>query len=176
MTVSPTAPVHSPAVSLSSSSGAIDSCSSNMQYHNTHNAKWKPLPRLWDQRPAKPTIHDLRGGRLKTITEGCKYASWNVEGFTDEKQIALQRSMTDRRIGVLCLQETHKRGSDYFITSDGFLVIFSGTSTGDREHAGVGFLVAPWMRKYVVSFTQPSSRFASLKIRVKGGKINLITA
>ena len=147
-----------------------------MQYHNTHNAKWKPLPRLWDQRPAKPTIHDLRGGRLKTITEGCKYASWNVEGFTDEKQIALQRSMTDRRIGVLCLQETHKRGSDYFITSDGFLVIFSGTSTGDREHAGVGFLVAPWMRKYVVSFTQPSSRFASLKIRVKGGKINLITA
>jgi hypothetical protein len=32
------------------------------------------------------------------------------------------------------------------------------------------------MRRSVIGFVQASSRFASLKLRVEGGKINLITA
>ena len=68
----------------------------------------------------------------------------------------------------------HRRGSDYLITSEGFLVICSDTSKADEEHAGVGFLVAPWMRKYVISFIRENSRLASIKLRVEDGKINRI--
>ena len=52
----------------------------------------------------------------------------------------------------------------------------SGGPEGVRENAGVGYMIAPWVRKSVVSFCQASSRMASLKIRIQGGKMNVLTA
>ena len=52
----------------------------------------------------------------------------------------------------------------------------SGGAEGLREDAGVGYMIAPWMQKSIVSFCQASSRMASLKIRVQGGKMSIITA
>ena len=52
----------------------------------------------------------------------------------------------------------------------------SGGAEGVREYAGVGYMVAPWMRKSIVSFCQSSSRMASLKIRIEGGKMSIVTA
>ena len=66
--------------------------------------------------------------------------------------------------------------SPYHVTDDGFLVVCSGSAVGVKEFAGVGFVVAPWIRGSVVGFIQNSNRIACLKLRVPQGKIALIYA
>ena len=122
------------------------------------------------------SIHDVRGGRLRPADVGLKIATWNVEGFTDAKAVTLQVIMKRRGIGILCLQETHHSGSAYYITEEGYLVILSGSAGDGREHAGVGFLISPVMRKTIVSFCQATSRMASLKLRISGGKMAIVNA
>ena len=78
-------------------------------------------------------------------------------------------------IGLLCLQETHCPGSAHFIV-DGFLVVLSGRDDGQREWAGVGFVVSPWLRHSVQSFLQFSSRLASISLRVPGGSARFVSA
>ena len=76
-------------------------------------------------------------------------ASWNVEGFSDVKLWQLIASMRRNNVSILCVQETHVTRSPYY-TVDGFLVILSGANSGDRELAGVGFIVAPWTASSMV--------------------------
>ena len=102
-------------------------------------------------------------------------ASWNVEGLSDAKLIQLQRVMVSRNIKVLCLQETHVAKSEYRVTEEGFLLIQSGRRDDERESAGVGFLVAPDVRRSVIGFCQMSRRIAYVKLRVKGGKAVVFT-
>ena len=99
-----------------------------------------------------------------------------MEGYTEVKRIELQSYMQQEGIGILCLQETHKPKSDYWVSDEGYIIILSGGPEGVRENAGVGYMIAPWMRKSVVSFCQASPRMASLKIRIQGGKMNIVTA
>ena len=97
--------------------------------------------------------------------------SWNVEGFTYTKLEELQNhiNMFHNHIGVLCLEETHRTVSQYYITDGGCLLILSGEEDGC--FAGVGFIVAPHCRRCVVSLCRDSCRQASLKLRVPGGKM-----
>ena len=100
-----------------------------------------------------------------------RIASWNVEGLTEIEMFELINVMKHQRIDILSMQETHIKQSPYDVTPDGFLVPLSGSSTSDREYAGVGFLVAPWIRHAVCSFVQLSNRTAVMKIRAEGGKV-----
>ena len=103
-------------------------------------------------------------------------ATWNVEGLmTLSKLDQLKAVMLRRGIGLMCLQETHVSGSPYFFSED-YLVILSGASDDQREYAGVGFLVAPWLQAAVVGYTQFSNRLASIKIRISGGQAVFISA
>ena len=77
---------------------------------------------------------------------------------------------------MLCMQELHISGVDFYITEEGASVILSGGPSGMREYAGVGFLVAPIFRSYVISFKEYTDRIASLKLRVLGGQLRLILA
>ena len=114
----------------------------------------------------------FRGGALRPASDRLVAGTWNIEGFADEKLITLQHYMTNMGVDLLCIQETHKTKSDVFTTDGGFLVILSGSSeTETVETAGVGFLVAPHLRHSVIGFCQKSSRMASLKLRVSGGKV-----
>jgi len=65
--------------------------------------------------------------------------------------------MRRNSIGIISMQETRVRDSPYY-TEDGFLLIFSGSSTGQPEFAGVGFIIAPWVKNAVLGFLQLSSR------------------
>ena len=103
-------------------------------------------------------------------------ASWNVEGLTDEKSLALEFYMGLYNIGILCIQETHWPNSDYWISDTGYLFLLSGGSDVDREHAGVGIIVAPAIRSAVLGFSQLSNRFMGIKLRCSGGKTNIISA
>ena len=73
---------------------------------------------------------EIRGDNLLLCVGRCRIGTWNVEGLTDSKIIELQMLMEERDIGVLCIQETHRSGADYFLTSEGFLVILSGGPSG----------------------------------------------
>ena len=107
-------------------------------------------------------LEELRGGHLRPAQGQMTVASWNVEGLTEAKLVELQVFMAKHDVSILCLQETHKSLSDYYVTHDGFLAILSGTSSDRREFAGVGFLIAPWARQSIVSFCQASSRIHRL--------------
>ena len=102
--------------------------------------------------------------------------TWNVEGLTDAKLEHLQLVMSDRRLHILCIQETHLPGADSYVTDSGFLVILSGGPSGCREYAGVGFVVSPWARRNVISFSEHSDRIAWLRLRVQGGKVPIVCA
>ena len=72
-------------------------------------------------------------------------------------------------IGIMCIQEVRRLKSDVFVTERGYQVILSGSSTLQREWAGVGFIVAPSVRKSVAGFCQYNSRMASLKVKTVRG-------
>jgi hypothetical protein len=82
--------------------------------------------------------------------------------------------MKRRGIGVLVIQETHRPNSDYFVTAEGYFVILSGATGDGKERAGVGFIIAPDLRRSVVGFSPISDRLAVLKLRVTGGKMAVI--
>ena len=96
--------------------------------------------------------------------------------MTEAKLVTLQTYMQKFKVGMMCIQETHTCKSSYFVSDEGFLVILSGASGDVHDSAGVGFIVAPWLRRSVVGFCQASSRMASLKLRVQGGKAAFISA
>ena len=118
----------------------------------------------------------VRGhNRLQLAPDDLHCGTWNVEGLTDVKLICLQQTMKAKGLHFLCIQETRRSLSDYFITTEGFLVVLSGNADNKAEYAGVGFIVAPELRSSVVSFCQASSRFASMKLRSRGGKIAILS-
>ena len=105
-------------------------------------------------------------------------ATWDVEGLQDKDGTKLDELtywMANRGVGILCLQETHEVGSAYF-THKGFLVILSGAEGNVRSWAGVGFIVSPHLKDSVQSFLQYTDRLASLRLRVPGGQLCLVSA
>ena len=103
-------------------------------------------------------------------------ASWNVEGLSDIKVWELIGMMRRLGIGILCIQETRISKSPYYFTDDGYLVVLSGSSSDEKEWAGVGFIISPFMVSSVCGFLQQSNRLGCLKLRVPGGKIGIISA
>ena len=80
--------------------------------------------------------------------------TWNVEGLSEVKLEELERIMREKGIDVLCMQETHIAGADSYISDAGSLIILSGGVLGEREYAGVGFIVSPFIRRFVIGFVE----------------------
>ena len=54
--------------------------------------------------------------------------------------------MTRRQISVLCIQATHSRVSEKYLTFGNFLVLVGGhDKENQREYTGVGFIIASHM-------------------------------
>ena len=87
----------------------------------------------------------------------------NVEGFTDEQLITLQRIIMDMHIHILCMQETRRSLSDYFMTDSNVIVGLSGGNV-TPEWAGIGFIISPRIWQSVIGFAQSSSKYATLKM------------
>ena len=98
------------------------------------------------------------------------FGSWNVEGLTDIKLEQLCSIMRTRALGLLCLQETRVSYSGSRILDNGYIVITAAQDDEKKTYAGVGFLLAPWMKKSVFSFKPISERICCIKLRVRGGK------
>ena len=50
---------------------------------------------------------NFRRGSLQTTSANFVVASWNIEGLTTSKIDELQVHMINRKVGIMCLQETH---------------------------------------------------------------------
>ena len=108
-----------------------------------------------------PSIFKRKGGSLGRPKKFCYPAdidvicTWNVEGMRGDsavKLVELRLYMKKYSIGILCLQETHLLGA-HFMEEDGFSVFLSGASLDvGCSYAGVGFMVAPWVTRAIVSF------------------------
>ena len=73
-----------------------------------------------------------------------KIVSWNIQGYSEDKLATIQHFMTKYGIGIVCIQEVRKFSSEYLLSPEGFLCIFSGSSKIDdnKNDAGVGFIIA----------------------------------
>ncbi len=101
--------------------------------------------------------------------------TWNVKGFSDEKQFCLMQALRRYSIDILCLQETWVPKAEYYY-EDGFWIILSSTADSRAKKPGVGFIVAPWALHMIHGFVQYSARVAYLKVTTGKGKMGLFTA
>ena len=99
-----------------------------------------------------------------------------MEGLTDIKLEQLCNIMRSRSLGLICLQETRVPHSGSRELDNGYILITAGEDDEKRTYAGVGFLIAPRLKKSLYSFKPISERICRLKLRVKGGKTVIINA
>ena len=118
----------------------------------------------------------MRGGPLHVSPSSLHIGTWNVEGLSDDKILALQEYIAVHGIHIICMQEVRKPLSDHIITDQGFLLICSGGDGSSIEYAGVGFLVHPSIRKSIHNVCQYCNRIACIELRTPGGKIATMTS
>ena len=104
------------------------------------------VPRIFDR-------DHIRGQKLNISPSSLTIGSWNIEGFIEAKKFTIQHYMDSFGIHILCIQETHRSLSDYFVTEEGFLRISSGNDGKDKEYAGVGFVISSSLRRSAYGFT-----------------------
>ena len=74
--------------------------------------------------------------------------------------------MREHKLGILFLSET-KSTSYYSYNSEGHLVVLSGNNRD--KHAGVGLIIAPSIRPYLLDIVQLSPRIVHITFKKKGG-------
>ena len=101
--------------------------------------------------------------------------SWNVEGLTDLKLEEICKYMNSHSVDIMCMQEVRRLNTDKFFSEGGHEVLISGSGGGGREWAGVGFIISPKLRHFIMGFRPLSNRIAALKLRVDGGSMALLS-
>ena len=84
-------------------------------------------------------LQQIRNGRHLIPMAGVfRIISWNIQGYSEDKLATLQQFMKSNGIGIACVQETHKFSSEYFITPEGFLCIFSSSASAEDKNTDAG--------------------------------------
>ena len=99
------------------------------------------------QGTAPPSSH--HGGNPQTACKRIKVVTWNIGSLTCEKLLASPWYIGCMGAGIVCPQEIHNCNSDYHVTNRGFLVILSRPAGHVHDSVGVGFFVAPWVRRSI---------------------------
>ena len=119
-----------------------------------------------------------RSRKICSPIENSRIATWNVEGMSSAsstKWEELCSHMRQHEISLMCLQETHLFGAEV-LEYKGFNFFMSGESVREgRSFSGVGFVVAPWALRAVVSFLAISDQLARLRLKVPGGVLNVLS-
>ena len=101
-----------------------------------------------------------------------KFGAINVQGFADTLKLKNSiQLMEEYKLDVLLLSET-KSTSYYSYLSEQYLVILSGNSKD--KHSGVGAIISPRLRPYLLDVTQVNTRIIHLCFKKKGGNIHII--
>ena len=94
--------------------------------------------------------------------------------MTELKLFEVILHMRRYSIDILCIQETWVKESCVY-QQDGFMIVLSGSESVERSWAGVGFIIAPWCVRRVKCYRQVSDRMASLRVKIVGGTLGLIS-
>ena len=78
--------------------------------------------------------------------------------------------MKERSLSVLFLSETRSTSYHYFL-SEGYLCYFNGSPK--QKGAGVGAIIAPAFRPYLLDVKQFSERLIQLRARAASGQFHL---
>ena len=116
-----------------------------------------------------------RNFAVPSLCDALVICTWNVRCLTDLKLFELVLHMKRYDIDILCIQETHLSNSEVK-DEQGYTVILSGADVDSRSWAGVGFIIAPRCRHMVKSYKQVSDRLCTLRMKVVGGILGLVTA
>ena len=120
-------------------------------------------------------MHETRGGPFVCRKKPLCICTWNVEGSSDEKLHELERIMDRLGIHILSVEETYIVGADSYFSDVGSLIIVFGGALGEREYAGVGFIIAAPTRAFVIEYKEHTYRLASLRIRISGGQLGIVS-
>ncbi|EYB83114.1 hypothetical protein Y032_0342g3028 [Ancylostoma ceylanicum] len=118
--------------------------------------KERGLPR--DERP-----------RLKTLV---RVGTLNIGTLTGKTR-EVADFMKQRRIRVLCLQETRWKGCKAKEIGDGIKLFYHGLAT---KNSGVAIAVAPPLKDHVSSVTRVSERIISIRIATEKGFWSVVSA
>ena len=142
-------------------------------------AKWFRQALLWQHTATKRHERKKRVTRHPT-TPPLPYASklrigsLNVQGFADTLKLKTALQVMERhRIDVLMLTET-KSTSYYSYVSEEHLVILSGNNRD--KHAGVGAIITPHLRPYLMDVIQFNNRIIHLCFKKQGGAVHVVGA
>ncbi|VFQ89320.1 unnamed protein product [Cuscuta campestris] len=111
------------------------------------------------------------GSQRGSVVSHVRFGSWNIGTLTG-KFIELVQVLKRRRIQVACVQETRWVGTKAREV-DGFKLWYSGSARGRN---GVGILVAPELREFVVEVKRISDRLMFIKLVLGGCAINVMSA
>ncbi|VFQ71221.1 unnamed protein product [Cuscuta campestris] len=111
------------------------------------------------------------GSQRGKVVSHVRFGSWNIGTLTG-KSIELVQVLKRRRIQVACVQETRWVGTKAR-EFDGFKLWNSGSARGRN---GVGILVAPELREFVVEVKRISDRLMAIKLVLGGCAINVVRA
>ena len=76
--------------------------------------------------------------------------TWNVRSLesTSSKLLELSKSLTQYKMGIIGLTETHRPGCDEVLLDNGSLFINSGRNDGKRRQARILFSAIQSLKKY----------------------------
>ena len=101
-----------------------------------------------------------------------RFGAINVQGFADTLKLKNSiQLMEEHKLDVLLLSET-KSTSYYSYLSEQYLVVLSGN--GKDKHAGVGAIISPRLRPFLLDVTQVNTRIIHLCFKKKGGNLHIL--
>ncbi|GBP22502.1 hypothetical protein EVAR_78680_1 [Eumeta japonica] len=89
--------------------------------------------------PDTPSSPEGRKGEMRT--REVRFGTLNVCGGMDDKIDDICELMKDRRLDILCVNETKRKGSGGVIKRGSFVTYWSGVDQSQRGCRGVGFIL-----------------------------------
>ena len=99
-------------------------------------------------------------------------ATLNVDSMTGKGR-ELADMMERRKVDILCAQETKWKGSKARSIGGGFKLLYHGV---DSRRNGVGIILKEDYVKSVVEVKRKSDRMTSVKMKIEGVMVNVISA
>lgn len=107
------------------------------------------------------------------IRQEIKIGTWNIRGLLQPGKLPLvEKEAVAHNVNILGVSETHMRGDGHFTTTDGNTMYFSGHK--DKSIRGVGFLIPPFINKYVLGYQPVSDRIITIKLNTRPQKLNIV--
>ncbi|XP_050668170.1 craniofacial development protein 2-like [Leptidea sinapis] len=103
-----------------------------------------------------------RGGKWASE---CRFATLNVRGGMNEKLDEIYELMNERKLDVLCVNETKRKGKE-ILTRGPFTEIWSGVPDEEHGSKGVGILLSERMAECMREYECVSPRLIWVRLKV----------